>query len=149
MKSLKIILFLLISSYSLIAAANPIQEIHQSHISANVPATFEEFSTILERDLVQYFSTSLSTEVTVKFELLRKGPTQTGVAYPKFYAWVKVLRSEKEIESGAVRVASIEKTHVKVTDFVSKSEIIQNPKYIETIFPLLLCENIRLKAGIK
>jgi len=149
MKSLKIILFLLISSSSLLATANPLQEIQQSHISGNVPATFEEFSTILERDLVKYFSASLSADVTVKYELLRKGPTQSGVAYPKFYAWVKVLSSEKEIESGVVRVAAIEKTHVEVTSFVSKNKIIQSPKFIETIFPLSLCENIRHKAGIK
>ena len=129
--------------------ANPVKEIQQSHINANLPNTFEEFNKILERDLTKHFSSSLNLKAEVQYELLRKKPTQSGVAYPKFYLWVKILSSNKEIKSGAVRVAAIDKTHVEVTDFVSKRQIIKNPKHIETVFPSTLCDNIRLKAGIK
>jgi hypothetical protein len=146
---LKIILFLLAFCNYLLAVAEPMEEIQKSYIDSNLPNTFEEFNQILERDLIKYFSGSLKQKVTVQYELLRKQPTQSGVAYPKFYAWVKISSSKKEIVSGAVRVAVIDKTRVKVINFVSKKQITNNPKYIETIFPSSLCDNVRIKAGIK
>jgi len=148
MKNIKILLFIIISSYSLLVTGNPLQEIQQSHINANLPNTFEEFNKILERDLTKFFSNSTGHNTTIQYELLRNKPTQSGVAYPKFYVWVNILISGKLIDSGAVRVAAIEKTHIEVTNFIPKKQIEQNPRSIESIFPLSLCDNIRLKAGI-
>lgn len=124
------------------------QEVQQSHIKGNLPETFEEFQFILERDLESYFSTKYGKPVTVKYELLRRSATQSGVAYPKFYAWIDIYNSENRINSGAVRVAAIEKVRIKVTNFISRKDIIKNPKSIESIFPMALCDGIRNRVGI-
>jgi hypothetical protein len=83
--------------------------IRESHISANVPDQ-TQFSVILTRDLNSYFSQKLGSQADVKYQLLRDQPTQSGVAFPKFYAWVTValLPSERKIEEGAVRLAARE-----------------------------------------
>src|SRR5690242_21832060 len=60
-----------------------------SHIEAHVPSE-REFDAFLTRDLEHYFTTKEKKNVTVTYELLRDMPTQTGIAYPKFYAWVIV-----------------------------------------------------------
>ena len=122
------------------------QGIQQSHISGNLPDTFEEFQVILKRDLESYFQKHLGRQVTIEYVLLRKAPTQSGVSYPKFYAWIIAKQSGKIIESGAVRVAAIEKARIEVTDFVSRKEILNNPSSIDSIFPKALCDGIRNQA---
>jgi hypothetical protein len=140
-----IIAFLLLPNIPL--AADPIREIQQSHISSNLPDTFQEFQKILERDLEKYFLAKLNRQVEIQYKLLRKAPTQSGVAYPKFYAWVNVRENNKIVESGAVRLASIDKTKIEVTNFVSKKKILKNPDILNSIFPSSLCEGIIKKAN--
>jgi hypothetical protein len=122
------------------------QEIQQSHISENLPDTFEEFQVILKRDLEAYFQKHLGRPVTIEYDLLRKAPTQSGVSFPKFYAWISVKESGKVMESGAVRVAAIKKVRIEVTDFVSRKEILNNQSLIDSIFPKALCDGIRNRA---
>lgn len=122
------------------------QSIQQSHIDANLPETFEEFQIILQRDLETYFSRFFGKPVTIEYELLRTAPTQSGVAYPKFYAWLNINDSEKQIEAGAVRVAAIDTVQIEVTHYVPQDKILQNPKMIENIFPGALCDGIRDRA---
>src|SRR6266550_7076938 len=89
-KLLITISLLLIIGGSLVAVTRPQGEsIAESHIRANVPDE-RDFDKFLKRDLEQYFKDTLQKTVTVEFELLRKEPTQTGIAYPKFYAWVTI-----------------------------------------------------------
>ena len=130
----------------LTTAASPLQEIQQSHIDGNLPATFEAFNKILERDLTKYFSGILNSDINIKYELLRRRPTQSGLAYPKFYAWVTILSSGKVVEAGAVRVAAIDKTRIDVTNFISQRDIVKHPKSIDTVFPAALCDDIRFRA---
>jgi hypothetical protein len=118
------------------------ESIAESHIRANVPDE-KDFDKFLKRDLEQYFKETLNKTVTVEFELLRKGPTQTGIAYPKFYAWVTIRDSVKVIDQGAVRVAAIEKKHFDVTDFVSEADIKDAPLMLDRIFPKLVADKIR------
>ncbi len=140
-----IIAFLFLPNIPL--AADPIREIQQSHTSSNLPDTFQEFQKILKRDLEKYFIAKLNHQVEIQYELLRKAPTLSGVAYPKFYAWVNVLENNKIVESGAVRLALIGKIKVEVTNFVSKKKILENPDIINSIFPSSLCEGIIIKAN--
>ena len=63
---------------------------------------------------------------SVRYELLRKEPTQSGVAYPKYYAWVTMDTSAGPVE-GAVRLAAVDRERFEVTDFCSSSDIRTNP----------------------
>ena len=108
MTKLSIAISLLLIVGGLVAAIGQPQgeSIAESHIRANVPDE-KDFDKFLKRDLEQYFKDALQKTVTVEFELLRKGPTQTGIAYPKFYAWVTIRDGVKVIDQGAVRVAAV------------------------------------------
>ncbi len=116
------------------------------HRDANVP-TPEQLHAVLKRDLLAYFSTLSSIRVTgVSVTLLRNEPTQSGVAYPKYYAWV-VLRSDtNETRSGAVRVAAIEKMRFEVTDFLSKETLLADPAAAARVFPFALVADINKRA---
>jgi hypothetical protein len=102
-----------------------------------------QFDSLLKRDLEKYFSTK-SKQVVVKWEFLREGPTQIGVAYPKYYLWTKVYTDDKLFKEGAVRVAAIDRTRFDITDFVSIKEINSHSQDIYTIFPRAVCEKINL-----
>lgn len=122
-----------------------IQDIQRSHIEANVPAP-ADFNRFLQRDLVSYFSLlRKENTVPIEFELLRDGPTQSGVSYPKFYAWVQVAGGKSPEDRGAVRLAAIEKERFVVTDFVSEQAIRNEPEGIYQIFPGPVCERIKSK----
>ena len=77
----------------------------------------------------------------MSYELLRKGPTQSGVAYPKYYAWVRVHRHDGLLE-GAVRLAAIDDQRFEVTHFLPAQEIVASPG-IESVFPEPLRQTIR------
>lgn len=117
-------------------------QIQRSHIEGNVPPP-EQFDATLRRDLSSYFSTQ-----TVSYELLREGPTQSGVSYPKYYLWVKATR-QNETVVGAVRVAAIDKARFEVTDFLPSERIRSDPNQVQQIFPALLVPSILARAGAK
>ena len=128
------------------SAEQVIRDIQGSHIDANVPesADFEKF---LRRDLVAYFSTARKKKgVSVDYEPLRRGPTQSGVSYPKFYLWVRVAGGKTSKDRGAVRVEAIEKKRFEVTDFVSEETIRAAPNGIYEIFPAQVCVKIQEKV---
>lgn len=144
---LKYLATILLFVFSFVCSATATaQNISDSHIKANVPETLEQFDKIMKRDLNEYFKNSFGNSLKVEYELLRRGPTQSGIAYPKFYAWVTVWKGKAIVTEGAVRVASIEKTHIEVTHFISKSEILQNHNVIEHVFPKVLEASLMEKA---
>jgi hypothetical protein len=118
------------------------ESIAESHIRANVPDA-KDFAKFLKRDLEQYFKAVKQKTVTVEYELLRNGPTQSGIAYPKFYAWVTVRDGATVLDQGAVRVAAIEKKRFEVTHFVSEADIKREPAALDEIFPLPVADKIR------
>src|SRR4051794_8753623 len=73
--------------------------IGNSHIEGNVPKP-EHFHQYLGRDLRTYFCAD-RPQCSVRYELLRNGPTQSGVSYPKFYLWVTITERGR-MKSGAV-----------------------------------------------
>jgi len=81
----------------------------------------------------------------VKYEFLRNGPTQSGVAYPKYYLWVIVSDKNKTIKSGAARVAAIDKKYFEVTNFLPVEEIMRNIEAIYSVFPRPVADRIKDK----
>ncbi len=114
--------------------------VQQSYIEGNV-VDQPQFDSLMKRDLERYFSKTFG-QVSVKWEFLRKGPTQTGVAYPKYYLWIKIYYGDELLDEGAVRIAAIEKTGFDITDFVNIKDIRQKSKDIYMIFPKPVCEKI-------
>ena len=123
-------------------------ELQASHIDANVPAE-ADFSRLLQRDLRAYFEATGIRNPAVRFELLRQGATQSGIAYPKFYLWVSVASDQDYVTSGAIRAAAVQKQRFEITDFLSVSEIRKEPSRIGAIFPAPLVEPIRQRASSK
>ena len=74
-------------------------------------------------------------------------PTQVGVAWPKYYAWVTAHGDSGRVEEGAVRVAAVDATHFEVTD-ISLREIRADPEGVERVFPRALCDGLRRRAGV-
>lgn len=121
-------------------------EVQKSHIEGNVPDQVD-FGLFLQRDLEEYFNPS-GNNVTLKYQLLRDGPTQSGVSYPKYYVWVQVFEGTNIIKEGAARVAAIEKKRFEVFDFLSKSSLQENPGSAAQVFPAPLLAKINQLAGL-
>ncbi len=122
--------------------------IPESHIEGNVPDE-SVFNQYFLRDLTTYFKQKVGKEVSVRYELLRDGPSQSGLAYPKYYAWVTVvsLSDNSVIQLGAVYIAAINKEYFQVDDFISKKEIEENPDTLNQIFPLDVIVKIKQKIN--
>lgn len=135
-----------IASLTLLGCSDPIAS---SHTSANVPEA-GEFDAILKRDLRAY-AKSVRVDVSeVRHKLLRKGPTQSGVSEPKYYAWIELLNSAGEVvDSGAARLTASDRSRFEVTHFISVSEIQANPDGLKSVFPETLCKNIEARAATK
>lgn len=141
---LSIVVIVLLVFGSVVFIDNVFKDISQSHIDANIP-TEQEFDEFLTRDIDSYFEEIHKKEISVKFELLREGPTQSGVAYPKYYAWVTIYDGEQEIEQGAVRVAAISKNSFDVTDYISLNQIRHDVNILAYVFPKSVCDRIKKK----
>lgn len=141
----------LVAIWALLAAQAPdlnvLREIQRSHIEANVPPP-AEFNRLLQRDLNVYFRAKQGKAVQVKYEMLRDGPTQSGVAYPKFYVWVRVLETGSVAAQGAVRLAAIERKKFEVMDFVTEQAIRDDPTAIYRVFPAPVCDRIKARLAI-
>jgi hypothetical protein len=132
--------------HGLAISQTPVQ---QSHIEANVPSQ-QNFGVLLVRDLLAYFKCTVGPSATsVEYQLLRKEPTQSGVAYPKYYAWVKVNNGSQPLVDGAVRFAAIEQKRFEVTTFLSRKQIQGNSSDVAEVFPSPLVPAIISLAGVK
>lgn len=127
--------------------ADAMLEIQRSHIEANVPAD-ADFERLLQRDLDKYFKAKRTRPFKLAYEFLRKGPTQSGVAYPKFYLWIQISEEAKVVEQGAVRVAAIDKKEFQITDFSSEAAIRADPTALQKVFPALVCDTIKQRLGL-
>jgi hypothetical protein len=127
-------------------AAVPFGDLAQSHIEANVPKK-SDFDRFFRRDLTSYFAQTFGAAIRVEYELLRRGPTQSGTSYPKYYAWVRIVSPGGATREGAVRVAAIEETHFEVTDFLTSDQIRTNSGSVATIFPAPLVSDMLQRAA--
>jgi hypothetical protein len=142
-----LVIFLLISS-CVSSTGWQAPSVAKSYIDGNIPIA-KNFHAFLIRDLRAYLQPELGRNITVNYELLRKIPTQAGVADPKFYLWVTVFKQNKLIREGAVRVAAIDRTGFEVTHFIDRHQIVTKPDILANIFPALLIPKILIKAGVK
>jgi len=145
MRYLWFIFFLALCLVLPIGCASTItRSISQSHVAANEPSK-SDFDALLQRDLTKYFGRVSGKGATVQYELLRQGPTQSGISYPKYYLWVKISRSGKLVTEGAVRCAAIDRTRFEVTDYVAKATLLSDFSEAKMVFPAPVCDRIALK----
>ena len=123
---------------------NPLAGLAESHIKGNEPAS-SNFDTFLKRDLTAYFTTAVGKPVSVDYELLRNGPAQSGVSYPKYYLWVKIRNGTVVVNEGAVRVAAIEKQKFDVTHFLPVESMKRGKEQIYLVFPREVADKIKAR----
>jgi hypothetical protein len=129
---------------SLMVLAGP-ADVQSSHVEKNVPAP-ADFKRFLRRDLAGYFAQLRKKKtVPVQYELLRDGPTQTGVSYPKYYLWVRLAGGKSPADRGAVRVSAVEKKEFAITDFLTETEIREDETRLRRVFPAEVCDRIKSK----
>ena len=105
-------------------------------------ATFDQE---LSWAILVYFTTNQSSTVGISYELLRKEPTITGLAYPKYYVWVEVRSDWKLVQAGAARLAAF-RGSLAVTDFLSAEAIRSDTTTVAAIFPMALIHGITRRA---
>jgi len=125
-------------------AQDPMSDIARSHIDANVPSP-EFFDAYMKRDLGSYLCKRPGS-CRIEYQLLRDGPTQTGIAYPKFYVWAKCFIKDRLQTEGAARLAAIDKKEFQITNFLSRNQISNSPQQVGEIFPAPLVRNILQRA---
>ena len=108
------------------------------------------FERLLKRDLILYFKSAGTPGVTaVEYKLLREAPTQSGVALPKFYAWVMVFEEGRLATEGAVRLAAVNRSGFDVTSFLTAVQINASPNEVPKVFPRALVPLVLERAGVK
>lgn len=146
MKTVGLVILLAFLVPGMALAQSSLADVQRSHIDANIP-TAANFPKFLKRDLLGYLQIHGFPEATsVSFSLLRDGPTQSGVAYPKFYLWVDVFQGKRLLTQGAARVAAIERTYFQVTDFLPGSVVRASPDQVSSAFPAPLVASIVSRA---
>jgi hypothetical protein len=143
-----IILILIIAGSASVSRSqneNPLAELRQSEIDANIPDK-KDFDAILKRDLTKYVTDPRDKGITVSIELLRDQPSQSGVAFPKFYCWIEKRDAKGVImEEAAARIAAVNKTHFDVIQYFDRKRLVAEPGVIVGVFPEDVCEKIRKK----
>ncbi|KQM61472.1 MULTISPECIES: hypothetical protein [unclassified Sphingomonas] len=124
------------------------QDVRSGHIAANLPSD-AEFMVLLRRDVKAYLGTNQLLAKRVAIELLRRGPTQSGVSYPKYYAWVRAEDDTGNRVEGAMRIVAIEGTRFEVSDFTPAAMVRSDPASLASIYPALLIPAIRQHAGVE
>ena len=80
----------------------------------------------------------------VEYAYLRRGPTVTGIAYPKYYLWIVARDSSRRAVTaeGAARVAAVDSV-IEVTHFFPKQYIGREPVSVDSVFPPAVIAEIR------
>jgi hypothetical protein len=96
----------------------------------------------LERDVKAHLGCE---HVTI--EMLRRRPTQVGVALPKYYLWVIANTQGKVTSQGAMRVADADGQKFDVIQYLTVEQIENNPGRVGQVFPKALVPKIMERAG--
>lgn len=123
-------------------------QLQASHISANAPPD-SSFSKILERDVRAYLAAHRLPSKKVTIEPLRRGATQSGVSYPKYYIWIRATDAAQHHVEGAMRIAAIDRAKFEVTDFTPADTIRSDPASLAATYPSPIIPAIRQHAAIQ
>lgn len=146
MRALRLALLLTLVLASTCLGQSPWEQTRRSHIEANVPPA-DKFDAYLKRDVLSYLNRKHPSVHSVECELLRRGPTQSGVALPKYYLWARAFDSEGQpLVEGAARVAAFERKGFDVTHFLPKDSIRKDSETVKSIFPARLVQGILERA---
>jgi hypothetical protein len=121
-------------------------DIQASHIDGNVPPP-AAFGPFLQRDLKAYFTQRGIKTPIIRYLLLRDGPTQSGIAYPKYYLWVWVWSGTTAAASGAACVEAVDRRRFEVTEFLERRAILSGPDSVRSVFPAAVAAAIRAQAA--
>ena len=136
-KLLFVFIFLCTFSAATARAQNdgPMAALRQGHIDANVPDQ-KDFDRILNRDITKYVTDKADKDITVKVELLRDGPSQSGVALPKYYIWIEKRNSKGVLmEEAAARIAAIDRDHFDVIQYYDRKRLETETDLVSKVFP--------------
>ena len=136
-KLLFVFIFLCTFSAATARAQNdgPMAALRQGHIDANVPDQ-KDFDRILNRDITKYVTDKADKDITVKVELLRDGPSQSGVALPKYYIWIEKRNSKGVLmEEAAARIAAINRDHFDVVQYYDRKRLETETDLVSKVFP--------------
>jgi len=120
-------------------------ELHVNHISANVPPD-ADFMVLLQRDIRAYLVANGLPSKNVEIEPLRKGPTQSGVSYPKYYVWIRAVDETGHHIEGAMRIAAIDRVRFDIADFTPAASIRSDPTLLDSTYPAPIIPAIRHHA---
>ena len=111
---------------------------------ANDGADSARLAPIMDRDLNAYFTRRAGHPVRVQYDYLRRGPTVTGISYPKYYLWIVAHDSSRGAVTaeGAARVAEIDSV-IEVTHFFPKQYIAREPASVDSVFPPAVVGELR------
>ena len=113
--------------------------------SAGVTSATAQLDSTLQRDLTLYFTREFGTPATVGYEYLRTGPTVTGIAWPKFYVWVRAeATTGRPRAEGPARVALIDST-AEITHFFPHVPGSAVPATLDSVFPAPVLATIRAR----
>ena len=136
-KLLLLITFLFTVSAATASAQNddPMATLRQGHIDANVPDQ-KDFDRILNRDITKYVTDKADKDITVKVELLRDVPSQSGVALPKYYIWIEKRNAKGVLmEEAAARIAAINRDHFDVVQYYDRKRLETETDLVSKVFP--------------
>ncbi|OIP78123.1 MAG: hypothetical protein AUK48_02355 [Oscillatoriales cyanobacterium CG2_30_44_21] len=142
--SLIFLMTLLSVGYPTTLLISPLASVQDSHIQGNTPSNFAQ---VLKRDLLKHFQAPDDGSITVEYEMLRDIATQSGVALPKYYIWVKMYGQEGIVAEGAVKVAAIAKKKFEVLDYLSIADLAKSPERINQVFPIPIGDKIRARLS--
>jgi len=136
-KLLFVFIFLCTFSAATARAQNddPMATLRQGHINANVPDQ-KDFDRILNRDITKYVTDKADKDITVKVELLRDGPSQSGVALPKYYIWIEKRNAKGVLmEEAAARIAAVNRDHFDVIQYYDRKRLETETDLVSKVFP--------------
>jgi len=114
--------------------------------AAQTSSLAQPFEARLQRGLRAHFGHA----GRIEFNLLRNAPTQSGIAWPKYYAWVRILGDDplQPPREGAARLADLDGGTVEVTHFIAAQQIrAEGTATVDRIFPAALVPDILALAS--
>ena len=136
-KLLLVFIFICTVSAATALAQNddPMAALRQGYIDANVPDK-KDFDRILNRDITKYVTDKADKDITVKIELLRDVPSQSGVALPKYYIWIEKRNAKGVLmEEAAARIAAVNRDHFDVVQYYDRKRLETETDLVSKVFP--------------